>query len=297
MGRDCLRVDAAYAELLSAVGLARVEDVLRRTDGRVAAWSRTTDTVHVPGTGATPGFYVKRYYYPRWRNRLRGMLRGTLFGQHRGLAEYRALRTMRALGIAAVRPVAVGSRRVGRFLSACFLITEEVPEACNLTTFASEVQRGQRLLSRKERRTLGERLADQVAHMHARGFAHGQLFWRNVLVRSGPDGAPEFLFLDAAPPRRWARLTCAAWLRDLSHTAASAAPFTSRTERLRFLLRYMQADRLTPEIKAHWRAIERGARYSASHERQRVKMNDLFESWNRQLAAENRTWSAGGAVR
>ncbi|MBU0638769.1 MAG: lipopolysaccharide kinase InaA family protein [Planctomycetes bacterium] len=285
---DFIRTDPAYRATLHARGLDDVSEFLTRVAGRVAAWSRTTDTLHVPGADGEPGFYLKRYFYPRWRNRLRGMLRGTFFGAHRGQAEYRALNTMLALGISAVRPVAFGSRRVGNFVTACFLITEEVPGACNLTTFARDALTGRQSVTRPQRLAMVRRLAAQVAVMHASRFAHGQLFWRNVLVRTGPDGTPEFFFLDAQPPRRWPFLSRNGhwWLRELSHLATSAIPFTTRTERLRFLLAYFNARRLTPEIKAHTREIERQAQRWRRHELRRIKMNDLFEEWNRQLATD-----------
>ena len=113
--------------------------MLDRTDGRVAAWSRSTETLHVPGVDGAPGFFIKRYYYPTWRKRLRGAFRGTFFGVHRGRAEYGLLQEMRRLGLPAVRPVAYGSRRIGHFLKACFLVTEEIPGARNLTSFAGDV--------------------------------------------------------------------------------------------------------------------------------------------------------------
>lgn len=285
---DQMNIDPAYRAALAACGLARVEDVLARIEGRVAAWSRSTDTLHVPGPDGGPGFYVKRYLYPTWRKRLRTALRGTFIGLPRGQAEYRALKAMAEAGVSAVRPVAYGARRVGHFVCACFLITEEVPGACNLTTFARDVACGRRTISGAQRRLAVWRLADQVAHMHAAGCAHGQLFWRNILIRRAPDGAPEFFFLDPQP-RRWHQVGGPGWWkRELVHLAVSAEPFTTRAERLCFLLRYFRARALTPELKAHARDIAALAGRWRRHEAQRIKMNDLFEAWNRRLVEETR---------
>ncbi len=287
---DHMRIDPAYREALRAAGLDRVAHVLGRTDGRVAAWSRTTETLYVPGPGDRPGFYVKRYYYRAWDKRLRGALRGTFVGPHRGLAEYRLLREMRHLGLPAVRPVACGTRRVGHFVVVSFLITEEVPGARNLTSLACDVQAGRCAVSPELRRAIARRLARQVARMHAAGFAHGQLFWRNTLIRFDLTGQPEFFFLDVRPRRggrhmarrpRW-------WLTELAHLAASALPFSTRTERLRFLHEYYGARRLSPNLKQHYREIDRLAQRWVGHERKRIRMNDLFEKWNRDLLAETR---------
>lgn len=281
-----IRIEAPYREALRAAGLDRVEAVLQRIAGRVVAWSRTTDTLHVPGPAAAPGFFVKRYYYTPWRKRLRGLFRGTFLGEHRAQAEFRWLNAMRALGISAVRPVAWGERRVAHFVAACFLITEEVPEAVNLTTFASEVRAGRRELSPAQRSAMVRRLAAQLAEMHAAGFAHGQLFWRNILVRLGPDGGPEYFFLDAEPPRRGPGRNPRIWHDELVALAASAVPFTTLHERLRFLRYYDGSRRPRAQQRDRLARIAADAQRLARHEQQRIKMNDLFEAWNRQLALD-----------
>lgn len=285
-----MRVDPAYAERLRAAGLDTVERVLAWRDGRVAAWSRTTDTIFVPSADDQPGFYVKRHFFPRWSNRLRGTFRGTYFGLHRGQAEYLALNAMRSLGIPAVRAIAYGGRRVAHFLSACFLITEEVPDAFNLTTFATQVLTGRRTLDRAARGALIRALAAQLVTMHGTGVSHGNLFWRNILVRGTPDAQPEFFFLDAQPLRIWERLRAGGqwWTRELAQVTVSALAFTTRTERLRFFCEYFDTPRLTPTLKDRVRQIERLARTWRGHEQRRIHMNRLFDEWNRQLSEQER---------
>jgi hypothetical protein len=286
--REQMRTDPAYAERLCACGLDTVAKVLERVDGRIAAWSRTTDTLFVPGAEGTPGFYVKRHFFPTWVKRWRGTLRGTFFGMHRGQAEYRALNAMRALGIPAVRPVAYGARRIAHYLAACFLITEEVPDARNLTAFGADAVAGRIPLSRAQRRALLDALADQLAALHATGCSHGNLFWRNVLVRHGPGGRPEFFFLDAQPLRSWQRLgRNGLWrLHELAQITVSALPFTTRSERLRFIHRYLGDSLLLPALKEQLRLIEHQARSWQQHELRRIRMTRLFEEWDRQLRAE-----------
>jgi hypothetical protein len=283
-----IRIDPPYLAALRECGLDHVEPVLGRVAGRIVAWSRTTDTLHVPRGDGAPGFFVKRHYYAPWRKRIRGMFRGTFFGAHRGRAEYRWLNTLRSLGIPAVRPVAWGVRRTAHFVSACFLITEEVPEAVNLTTFAGEVAAGRRSLSEAQRAAMVHRLAEQVAAMHAAGFAHGQLFWRNILVRLGPDGLPEYFFLDAEPPRRWLGRSERVWQEELAALLTSSLPFTTPRDRVRFAHRYYNVRRLGLGLRASAKWIESAARGWQRHEQQRIKMNGLFEAWNGQLGEEAR---------
>lgn len=281
---DALHVEPAYREALRAARLASVEDALAHLGASVAAWSRSTDTVLVPAGAGRPGFYVKRYYYPDWSRRLRGAMRGTFFGQHRALAEYRSLRAMCQRGIPAARPVAWGARRCAHFVCASVLITEEVPGARSLTSFASDLRAGRAALSGRTRLLLCRRLAEQVAAMHAAGFVHGALFWRNILVRI-VDEEPEFFFLDARPPASLRRFTSTRWRTpDLSALAASASAFTSRSERLRFGLFYLGTDRPSAAERALLRDAERGAAAFARHEAQRIRMAEQFDAWNRRMA-------------
>lgn len=275
---------------LRRCGLDSVAAVLDRTDGHVAAWSRSTDTLLTCGVAGRPGYYLKRYRYPTWRRRLRGLFRGTFLRRHRGREEFRLLENMRALGIPAVRPLAYGSRRVGRFLSACFLITEETPGAENLTTLALQVAAGRRTLAPRLRRAMAVELAASVAHMHNAGFSHGQLYWRNILFRLTPTGDPEFFFLDARPrrSRRWFARRNERYLLELGHLAASALPFTTRTERLRFVQAYIRARHIQVDPRKVIAFLSRLARRHARHERQRIRMSRRFEAWNRRLALDTR---------
>ncbi len=282
-------IDPAYRQRLQLCGLDSVQRILTRVDGNVAAWSRTTDTLRVPGPDGQPGFYLKRHFFPTWSKRLRGMLRGTFFGMHRSQAECRALNLIRSLGGPAVRPVAYGGRRVAHFLTACFLITEEVPEAENLTTVAQGLGGSRMELNRSKRRHLLEELADQLAALHLAGCCHGNLFWRNVLVRDGPDGQPEFFLVDPQPPHAWERLGAGGqwWLHELAQVAASALPFTSAMERLRFLVRYLKRTGCAASAATCCRQIDRLVRSWRRHEERRIRMNRLFTEWNRRLAEES----------
>jgi hypothetical protein len=293
-----MHVDPAYADTLAACGLGSIAAVLERVEGQIVAWSRTTDTLFVPGPGGQPGVYVKRCGYPSLRKRMRGAFRGTLLGKHRGRAEFELLAQMRDLGISAVRPLAYGARRTAGLVSACFLITEEAPGAVNLTTFASDVQAGRVPLSPAQRRRMLSRLAREIARLHETGFAHGQLYWRNILIRVDPNGEPEYFFLDPRPGRglRVAGRRPTWWIDELAQVSASAEGFTSGSERFNFLQEYLHARRLDLRPRALMRRITLRARRWAAHEAQRLRMSDLFSAWNRRLAQETGAAPPGEAA-
>jgi tRNA A-37 threonylcarbamoyl transferase component Bud32 len=250
---------------LAAAGLNRVGAVLDCFGDRLAAWSRTTDSIWCRLPDRQGAIYVKRYHYPRWRHRLRGALRGTFFRASRARSEYRALAAMRSLGIQAVRPVAYGERRVLHFVRSCFLITEAVPGAMSLTAFIKtfcEHPDARRV--RQARLDILTALARQVRHMHEAGFVHRDLFWRNVLIRPVPDERFEFYFIDASvgrririPQRRQESI-----VRDVAALGVLAPDFCTRTDQLRFLLEYLNTDRLAPDDRRWLRRVQsRSAEY------------------------------------
>lgn len=285
---DEFRVDPAFRPALRAAGLGDVASVLARFDGEVIAWSRSTVTLHFRGVGAAPGFYVKRYLYPFWKHRIRSLMRGTFLGRHRARLEADLLNEMRRRGIPAVRPVACGARRCLHFVRASMLVTEAVPEACNLTSYACDLQDGRRRLPPAQRQAAARRLGFEVAALHDSGFAHGQLYWRNLLVRPHPVEGLDFFFLDPRPLRakqytyRGARVT-----RDeLGQLLVSALQFTTRTDRVRFLRAYVGEKRLSPDAKALAREVSSISGRWQKHERQRIRMSRVFDHWRRQLRLE-----------
>lgn len=290
---DHMVIDPAFRERLRALGLDHVQAVLDRVEGRVMAWSRTSDTLFVPDASCGAGFYLKRYRYPRWPARWRAALRGTLVGPHRARAEARLLTEMIRLGLPAARPVAYGARREGLFVSCSFLLTEGIPQATNLTQYALS-RRGCALPPRTLHLWTRE-LAGMVQRLHASGFSHGQLFWRNLIVRAWPNEAPEFFVLDPRPRHGRRRRSGQRWCHEeLAQLCASAAPFVSRACRMRFARAYFGGQSITPAVKQTLREISRQALHYRAHEDVRIHRSRLFSDWS---AALEREQALGAAAR
>lgn len=277
--RDFIHIDPPFQARLNRVALARVDEVLRCEGDRLAAWSRTGDTIlrGLQGGGAV---YIKRYHFPTWSRRFRGMFRGTFFKASRARSEYRALTAMRRLGIHAVRPIAFGERRVLHFVRSCFLITEAVPEAMSLVsfirTFANHEDAAR---TRRARLEILTSLARQVRHMHEMGFVHRDLFWRNVLIRPLPDDRFEFYFLDATvgrririPQRRQDSI-----VHDIAALGVLAPRFCSKSDQMRFLLEYLGADRLEPEDRRWLRHVQTRQDKFRDAEMQRLERGGVFD--------------------
>jgi len=122
---------------------------------------------------------------------------------------------------------------------------------------------------RRQRRELIESLARMVRRLHAHGFVHHDLFWRNILL-SGRK-LDRFYLIDAHKGRRWFPLTGPlARARDLAALDAPAPGWFRRSERLRFLLRYLEKPRLDSAGRRLARRILRLAEPLRAKERRRV---------------------------
>jgi tRNA A-37 threonylcarbamoyl transferase component Bud32 len=277
---DRIVIDPPFRELLAGAGFDSVERVLACKGDHLAAWSRTSDTIRSSLSEGSCAIYIKRYHYPRWKQRIRGMFRGTFFQSSRARSEYKALHLMRQLGIQAVRPIAYGERRMGHFLRSCFLITEAVPDAMSLSTFIKQFSRHresrQATLARREILTC---LARQVRHMHEAGFVHRDLFWRNVLIRSLPDDTFEFYFLDASVGKRIRIQTRRqeSIVRDVAAMGVLAPRFCSKADQLRFLLVYLNTERLDREDRQWLRRVQARSDLFLDTETQRLDRKDVFE--------------------
>ncbi len=268
--RDRMVAPASRAELLRALGLDSVEGVLSLEGGEIFAESRTTRTLRVPGESGGKALFVKIYLFPAMRDVFKGLFRGTFLGRPRARREFDALSSMRSAGLEVVEPVAFGRRCEGPFLRAAFIITLESEvggvslDRCRMLF---EEPPGSRA-----RRPLVAGLAELARRMHEANFSHGDFFLRNIIL-FGPPEAPRFAMLDcpkAKLSRRTGVLSGAA-LDDLASLDAGASAVASRTERLRFLLKYASQERVTPRLRAAIAGIRKRRERLSARERQRLE--------------------------
>jgi hypothetical protein len=189
---EVLLFDPAWEPALRAAGLRSAGDLLALGDPRECR--RHVGFVRLEAEGRSFALHLKRYRYDGWRAS-RGLLgRGTLWGVPPEIREFHALRTLRASGVPAVRPVAACATWVRGRLGAQALLTEAVQDAPDLAARLhdpADALRGDRRL----RRALARALGDALRRMHDLGFVHRDCHARNVLVRVEGDGV-RLWFLD-----------------------------------------------------------------------------------------------------
>lgn len=194
-----------------------------------------------------------------WGDRL-----ASLFRDPPALRSYRMGHALRLRGVPTPRPLAVWHARGDGHL-----LTDLLPDAVELLEYARTVSDGAR------RRAVIADAADAVRHLHARGASHRDLKAANLLVSRrdwvmGQRGVEETAgrrervwLIDLVGVRLIDRVPRARRVRDLGRLYVSfhAEPAVSRTERLRFLRRYLgrEGDK-GEEWKRWWREVEQAGR-------------------------------------
>ncbi|HZE96594.1 MAG TPA: lipopolysaccharide kinase InaA family protein [Planctomycetota bacterium] len=210
-------------DLLSDFG--RVDASRRRlySHGRVAHFSYLPE--------GAPGRVFVRH---ATRGGLIGLLMGGLYaGIDRPLRELRATAVARTAGVSVPEPLAVLVTRVGGPFCRFTVISREVENAQDLLTVASSPTPG-------DKRVLLNRVADEMRRLHESGVYHADLTMKNILVTGS---SVHIIDLDKATlaPRRAERLD----MMNLSRLNRSIVKllgtrgFVSRTDKLRFLRRYL----------------------------------------------------------
>ncbi len=191
----------------------------------------------------------QRYYVKRYAGDRQGLVRSWFGLRSRLLTppvqkEWQNLQAFQAWGIPTARLVAYGLERKGRQFVRGALITEELPDTVDMAEMARLGD--QRLKDGRWVMAVSQQLARATRTMHAAGFAHNDLKWRNLLVdRSDP---PRLYFIDCpAGSIWWGPFLEYRKIKDLACLDKVARYQLSRPQRLRFYLDYAQRSRLTEE--------------------------------------------------
>ncbi len=185
--------------------------------------------------------YVKRYVGDRQSIRRSWFGLRTLVAPLRVEQEWKNLQRFSAWGIPTAKLLAYGlERRQGRFVRGA-VVTEEIPDTQDLATLARNDD--PRLRDAAWLAAVSAQLAAAVRTLHAAGFAHNDLKWRNLLVdRQLP---PRLYFIDCPTGGFWhGPFLRYRIVKDLACLDKVAKEHLSRTRRLRFYLDYAGHARL-----------------------------------------------------
>lgn len=178
------------------------------------------------GLGASDVF-VKRRRSTSLADRIR-----RLFRRDRAEHEFRLAQRLAELGVRTAPPVAFAVSPGGEEST---LLTQAVEGG---ETVFDLVEGARGAIAPARRRLFAERLADLVATLHNAGVEHPDLHERNIVVRETSPGVDELHLVDLHEVKLGARVGWRAAVRDLRRLGRYFSIRTSRSERLRFFLRY-----------------------------------------------------------
>ena len=157
------------------------------------------------------------------------------------------------LGLRCAERMACGEQRdgFGRLRSA-FIITRAIPDAMGLIEFMTKrCPRCSGPAVHALRRSVLAQLAAMTRRIHAAGFYHHDLVWRNILVTLSVPDQPLVWWIDC--PRgqfdTWSPWRRRRLLKDLASLDKSASKFCSRTERLAFVQSYLGRQSIGAEVR------------------------------------------------
>jgi tRNA A-37 threonylcarbamoyl transferase component Bud32 len=183
---------------------------------------------------SAPGLdvHVKHYRPAGARSRARALVRGD-----KGRAEAERTREVAARGVPTLEPLAVGEGQVGSFF-----VTRTLDGGRNLIAFLEEELPAFPAHRRaRVRQALAAALGRFLVRMHAAGVVHADLHPGNLLLRLGPDDAPELFLIDLFAVRLGPSLD---WPRSRDNLVVLNRWFalrSSRADRRRFWRAYWAA--------------------------------------------------------
>ncbi len=187
-------------------------------------------------------YYVKRY-------KKRGKQLRRLIGRSRVRAEWENLIRLENFGVPTVRLVAYGEQQKPGSRQGV-LIVEEIPGARDLASLADAG--ASELADAAWVDHVADRLATSVAAMHQHCFVHNDLKWRNILVDEG--AKPGIYVIDCPTGREIESHLLRTALdrgivKDLACLDKVARSALTKSQRLRFYLRYAGLVKLDPAAK------------------------------------------------
>ncbi len=220
--------------------------------------------------------FVKHFLVPNLRAKLRQWFR-----RGKGRNEGSRAAKLAEIGVPTITPIALGERRVNRFLFENFLITQAIPDTLPLDNFFE-----QRLPTftpeRQEtfRRALLRSLADLTAKLHDAGIVHLDFHPGNLLIQLRPDDTFHLAVIDLDALRVSRRISWNEARKNLARLDHFFWVRSDRLDRYRFLVAYLKARRgPRPDARSFALQIEQETRAWAER---------LWRRWGRRCWGRNK---------
>jgi tRNA A-37 threonylcarbamoyl transferase component Bud32 len=208
-----------------------------RLEGELVTHAKNRNVIRLKIEGKT--YYVKRYTAA-------GKGLRAFVGRSRVRAEWENLQYFWHMQIPAPKLLAYGEMRplFSSYVAGAYVM-HAIPNTVPLNAIAEYPE----LIDHRAWRVrLLGLIARYIKILHDDGFAHGDLYWRNILLAL--DETPTVYFIDCPQGGHYFGPQLAYQkIRDIACLAKESHHYFSRTDLLRFFLTYRGHERLSPEDK------------------------------------------------
>ncbi|RUL87268.1 lipopolysaccharide kinase InaA family protein [Tautonia sociabilis] len=181
--------------------------------------------------------FVKHFLVPTWREVLRQWFR-----RGKGRNEGKRARLLAGAGVPTIRPLALGERRVRKFLFDNYLISAEIPNATPLDRFLREdLPAFPPRRAAVVRHRLAEALGTLTGRLHEAGIRHDDFHPGNLLLRLDEGDRPWLAMIDLDALRLGKPLRGSAAAANLARLNHASLLLATRADRQRFLRAYARA--------------------------------------------------------
>lgn len=178
--------------------------------------------------GRTHNLYVKQYLYRSASDFLKHIVRPS-----RAMRSLKASQMLAGENLLSPEVIAMGQLRKGPFMVKSFLITRNVENAPDLTTWIAKAG------DLKTKRKFIYQLAETIGKMHAANISHGDLRTGNVLVKP-VEGDWQFYFLDNERTVKYNKLSDKLRFKNLVQLNMLTDKNLTNTDRARFYKTYLK---------------------------------------------------------
>lgn len=276
---DDERVNVSFSELLAQNALAGDGAMMRFAGGselyKPGMGGRFRYRVEVRDPSGSPMWmYLKRTCRPKFSEQVSRFFSGTLF--HSSAYHERAMiQSLSAARIGVPQVVGWSERMAGPYERRSALVTLGIVGQTLEKFVPKHFSRSARDGELAERRSWIRDLGEVIGRFHREGFCHRDLYLCHIFIGIQSGRRPVFTLIDLARCFRvgWFRRR---WIvKDLASLNYSAGSEVSRSDRMRFLMRYLSTNQLDAGQKKLVRQVlaktQRIARHDRRHRRVTVE--------------------------
>lgn len=243
-----------YTELLKSADLDSIQGVLRSKLGEfITELSKNEKNavkrIEITLEGETKTFYLKLYRNNVFKEICVRAFRGSMIGRSMARMEYENLERLAKCGLRTPQWVAYGDHRFAGGVINAFIITEEIPNAMGVDHLIHTwlAQQSEEVRKHKTNELIDE-MAKTVKRMHAHGFEHHDLFFRNLMVSD--QNMSKLYVMDAPRGYFWPKfIILKRRAIDLATLDSAATWAFTRCQRMRFMHLYLDCNRLDEQGK------------------------------------------------